>query len=67
VKAYKIFINLYKYDTGRLHAGTGVYHTYEDAVKKAKHKPRYVSTICKEFITDLELEEHSNGYKEKVK
>jgi len=38
------YVNLYSYNNGRLHVGTGVYPTAEIARDKAKHKPNYIWT-----------------------
>jgi len=45
----KAYINLYLYGTDRLHAGTGVYQTFDMAVKTAMHKRNYVMTCEIQF------------------
>jgi len=40
----KGYINIYCYNNGRLHAGTGVYPSFDIAKDKSKHKPNYIAT-----------------------
>lgn len=39
------WINLYKYDTGRLHVGTGVYADQFDAEYVGSRKRRFVKSV----------------------
>ena len=47
------YVNLYMYDTGRLHVGTGIYSTEEQAKDIAKKKKRYIGTRAINNVEDL--------------
>lgn len=39
------WVNIYQYSTGRIHAGTGVYTSKEEADDKARHKNNRVACV----------------------
>ncbi len=56
------YINLYQYpNTKRLHAGTGVYPSFEVALNIAKHKPNYINTVKIKGISEQFKESPDKG------